>query len=751
MRPLQRILTFIALLVFLRSAAAQVESDPCEIRLDQPNDLSLQLSVKDGQTIFRVGEIITLLAEYSSSSGKKYTVNTRGYDRSGRLNGMEVFCIDPAAAKDPLSDYFNGVRGLIGGGLGGTQDLGEKTHVVTLELNEWKSLAPGSYRLYVVGYRASETTAGPRGALGRPVGAKSNEVEFQVVPADPAWQEEQLTTALRQLDSPNPRSEEAGQGARILRFLGSEDSTRELARRYYAGDLPFGWELKFGLFGSPYTETAIQGMRAGLKDPQHPVTQEFVQTLALLELQSDPQYRLPPYDEKNPDTWVKARDAYSAELERRESEYMSSTAASLPAKTTSARALTVSELLQSNVNLNEGAKEQLRQTLIASWKSLPAQKQNELIQYRWEQVGGLEFLPVLRAIVSGEPNPNRQIDKPDRASALRRLNALAPQEGRDLILREIADPKGDIGINVLGALPERELPQVEPALLAKLRVDTSKDITFQLLERYGSYKSLPQVKAIYEARRGEWACAPQTAMLRYFLRVQPDYGVAQVQNALTQRKSTGCYKYQLTGLEEYLHGPKLEQIALDALNDPSPEVAGDAASALGRYGSPKSETALWSRLEIFHQKWRDRGGELQVQPGSNTEILEEIRLEQVLVQAIENGQAWLATEQTIRRLKDFASPEMQPELDAVLLEIQRDEYALTLNWWPEGELQYSIGRYSGRGMPALKQKLGQFPPGTHFNSVTTIAEHDRHRLEFAEVEEAAAADGLILNLEKVPR
>jgi hypothetical protein len=136
---------------------------------------------------------------------------------------------------------------------------------------------------------------------------------------------------------------------------------------------------------------------------------------------------------------------------------------------------------------------------------------------------------------------------------------------------------------------------------------------------------------------------------------------------------------------------------------------------------------------------------------ANTEILEEIRLEQVLVQAIENGQAWLATEQTIRRLKDFASPEMQPELDAVLLEIQRDEYALTLNWWPEGELQYSIGRYSGRGMPALKQKLGQFPPGTHFNSVTTIAEHDRHRLEFAEVEEAAAADGLILNLEKVPR
>jgi hypothetical protein len=104
MRFLLRILVLATLFALSRSAAAHVETDPCEIHPDRPNDLSLQLSVKDRQSIFRVGEIITLLAEYSSSSGKKYSVSTRGYDRSGRLNGLEVLCIDPATAKDPLSD-----------------------------------------------------------------------------------------------------------------------------------------------------------------------------------------------------------------------------------------------------------------------------------------------------------------------------------------------------------------------------------------------------------------------------------------------------------------------------------------------------------------------------------------------------------------------------------------------------------------------------------------------------------------------
>jgi hypothetical protein len=134
---------------------------------------------------------------------------------------------------------------------------------------------------------------------------------------------------------------------------------------------------------------------------------------------------------------------------------------------------------------------QLRQLLLASWDPLPVRQRNELIQYRWEQIGGPELLPIPRTIIAGEPNRNHQIDKLDRASALRRIYELAPYQGRELILHEIANPKDDIGVNVLGLLPERELQQVEQPLIAKLKIGKGDEIDFQLLERYGSERALP--------------------------------------------------------------------------------------------------------------------------------------------------------------------------------------------------------------------------------------------------------------------
>ncbi|PYX79920.1 MAG: hypothetical protein DMG70_26040, partial [Acidobacteria bacterium] len=168
------------------------------------------------------------------------------------------------------------------------------------------------------------------------------------------------------------------------------------------------------------------------------------------------------------------------------------------------------------------------------------------------------------------------------------------------ILREIANPQGDIGIDVLGLLPDGELPQIERPLVTKLQKGTGSDVDFQLIERYASVRALPEIKAIYTSHRGEWACAPQIAMLRYSLPVAPDYGITEVSDALGRRRTTGCYKLQLTGLNEDIRRPKLERLAIDALDDPSSEVARDAAQALGKFGSLKAEAALWARLEKFH-------------------------------------------------------------------------------------------------------------------------------------------------------
>jgi len=751
----------------------QPAADPCSTPIQQPGDLTLQLSLDNGQSTFHEGEIIALTAEYTASAEKRYFANTANDDRSGRLNGMEVFCLDPSTGTDPLDDYFNGGMGFMGGGLFSEKDLGAEPYSVRLELNEWRTLPPGSYRLRIVSNRITapaENDANPIAAS--PIPVQSNEVEFEVVEADSAWQASQLANAVRTLDSTGPEStapgsatqdsaakasDEARHAARVLRFLQSDAAARELAQRFWSGnDQPFGWNLKFGLYGSPHRNTAIAAMKAALRDPEHPVTQEFIQTLAMLEIESDPAQKLPHYDpvrngpgnESGQQAWQKLVQAHAAAIDKLVAQYTAEAAANAEAKTGKARAVTVSEILQSDAPLNPAAKAQLRQMLVAAWDSLPAQRQNELIEYRWDEIGGPELLPILRRIVAGAPNPQRFINQANRSMALQRIYELDPGEGRSLILQEIAHPAGDIGINVLGLLPDHELPQIEPALLTGLKDRSgTRDVVYQLVDRYAGTRMKAGVQQVYEASRGDWACAPQSAMLRYFLRVDPDYGYAQVRDALGLRGQTGCYTMLLSDLGEILRRPRLQKLGLRALDDPSPAVVRNAAEALQKNGSPKAEAALFARLEKFHEQWKDHPDLLRYRPGMEPDELAVIGLEQTLVQAIDSAQEWIATEDTIHRLKDLASPQMQSELDNMLAEIQQQDLSLNINWWPANSLDFTVGWYSGKGMPALKEKLAQLPAGSHLSMVTTAAEHDRHAAEFAEVEGAASAAGLVLNIQ----
>jgi hypothetical protein len=78
----------LALLLWSMAVTGQNQPDPCATPPTQTGDVSLQLFLKDGQTVFRQGEIIVLTAEYSSSAGvvdwiKRVEINpeTRGQAR----------------------------------------------------------------------------------------------------------------------------------------------------------------------------------------------------------------------------------------------------------------------------------------------------------------------------------------------------------------------------------------------------------------------------------------------------------------------------------------------------------------------------------------------------------------------------------------------------------------------------------------------------------------------------------------------
>src|SRR6266550_1014147 len=733
----------------LPARMAYAKEESCPVITSGASDISLQLSLKDGRFLYHEGEIIPLELAFRSPAEKKYSLDTRNYDRSGRLNA-ETFCVEPDRGRDPVADYYDsGLFGFMGGGLGGEHMLDQAPYVVNLELNEWQSLAPGSYRLRVVSHRVRVAAAANEPGSGMtPVPVISNAVQFQVIAATPEWQAEQLATAVSLLDSPVSSDEQTAHAARVLRFLGSEAGTRELARRFWAqNDQPHGWDFMFGLIASPHRATAIEELKAAAADPQHAVTRELVQTLALLEIQSSPEYKLPPYDEKRKDAWLKQRDAKLGAYNKAVSEQMSRVAGTLDVKSGQARAVTVNTLLTEVSDLPVAARAQLQHLLVASWDSLPVRKRNELIQYRWDEIGGLELLPILRRVVNSPPSPGQNTEAIERGPALRHLYELDQSEGRDLILREILDTKGDIGISILGMLPDKELPQVEEPILAKFSIHNGTSVDYRLIERYATARPLPRLKTIYDEARGKWACEPQGALLRYFLRVDPDYGIEEISDALKQRQFTGCYKMVFTDSGDALRMPRVEQIAITALNDPSPEVAANAAGALGKYGSAKVEPVLWERLKKFHEKWGDKSDQLRYRPGISQELLAEGMLEYSLIHAIANGQAWLCGADKLRRLGEMVTSLRKSEVEGMISQWQSEQFSLNLNWWPDGELNYTVAYFSGRGMAELKEKLGLFPLGTRFVSIMTAAQRRRHQSEIAEIESEIAAGGLQLDIQ----
>jgi hypothetical protein len=322
----------LACCLLTQAAEGQDKTNACDhLPVSAAADVTLKLTLKGGQSVYHEGEIIPLDLAFAASSEKKYSLDTRTSDHSGRFF-FDSFCLAPDG-RDPLGDYFgSGIwLGFAAGGPGSTCTLGHVPCVVTVELNEWKSLAPGDYTLRVVSGRSHGSLA-----------VVSNAAAFKVVAATPEWQAEQLAYALSLLDAKHSKLtqkdfEQMQHAVRIVRFLGSPAATRELARRFWAygrqSGVPQGgapgphpeddvwrflldrnyWDFKFGLIGSPHREVAIKELAKAIDDPQHPATREMVETLALLQVQSNPEYpRLLPYDSGNRDGWEKHQRAKKA-------------------------------------------------------------------------------------------------------------------------------------------------------------------------------------------------------------------------------------------------------------------------------------------------------------------------------------------------------------------------------------------------------------------------------------------------------
>jgi len=733
MRPLT-LLLFVGIAIVRSYAQSAPPVDP---------KIVLQVSIATNQREFRIGETIPLQLSFSSTVKDHYQVNMAQYDRSGRMN-YEHFEASPAdGAVDPLPTYTGGM-----GGLTSFKYLTTEPWTIKLNLNEWvRFTQPGEYRIVVssgrVGVRDPSNTFGTS-----PTTARSNEVALKIVPANPEWQKEVLRDAVAALDAPAPAKQQQTeqytasrrQALETLRFLGSGDAARELAKRMRGEDSGgLDYICMLGLISSPERSVARSALEEALADPDHPIDGNFLYALRMIN--SDP-------NAPNAN-WREAQQKVAEEL-----------FAALPGKRGKALSISLSTAVNEAWNGNavpQQTQEKLVSQLISMFDQLPVNEQNSLLSYRWDKIKSPAMLPILKRYAQSfhdfpEMRDSRAYDSLQlSASALRHWYELDPAGARPAVITEITRPRPRFDARVLGLLPDETLPEVDFALAEHFAASNDLDGSSHLaslIARYATAAILPQITEKLDPKIGKWACAIQNPILAYLLRVNPAIARPRIEQAIAARgeQLTACNQGLFQGISEIRYDPVLEEIGIQSLDDPDPQVAMTAATMLGKFGSSAAESALWRRYASWSTQWTGRESQLDITFGEGlNDKAYQLGLGQNLMQALATGKSWLSDKAKLQRLSELSKVKrIQQQLDGYLKIWEEPDISISFEH-NSGPFPFHalVAQYEFQSLDALKEKLAQFPSGTKF-FLSTPAESTANDQTVAELRTFLSSHGMSL-------
>jgi hypothetical protein len=528
-------------MMFTLTAAAMVAQEPVHTE-KRPEAEGAELHLSSNASTYQQGELIQLKLSFTSKIPNRYELNLARYDRSGRM-GYEKFLVEPAdGSVDPLLGYFKSVRTFFSGGLTNFESLSEKPTVIPLDLNEWVRFdKPGKYLVTVLSSRAGDTNVGTY-KHGTRTEIRSNTIELEILAPDPAWQQAELQRILFELSKPPPAylaltAEARYSALRRLRYLGSAEATRELARHLRGDELGAEGNFMFGLVGSPNRSIGLEEMRMLLVDPDFPVGNNFLTAMSILPL--DPT--------ETSESLLKQRDA-NFKAER------SALIAALANKKGTALDESLKTVMQ-GIGSDEAfeLKNQFVARLIESFDQLTVKQQLDWLERDWPKVNDPRWLPVVRSIAAQYTDfapPHNRMDAYQSlkltGTALMRWYELDPSGARAAVIAEIVRAKPRYSANTLGLLPDETLPTEQRAIalhfVSAPDYETEGNLA-SLLARYADAAVLPTVlgKIQQKVALGHWECVPQSNSLKYVQKVDPEAAkplLAQFENSPCRKIST---------------------------------------------------------------------------------------------------------------------------------------------------------------------------------------------------------------------
>jgi hypothetical protein len=158
--------------------------------------------------------------------------------------------------------------------------------------------------------------------------------------------------------------------------------------------------------------------------------------------------------------------------------------------------------------------------------------------------------------------------------------------------------------------------------------------------------------------------------------------------------------------------PKVQALAIAALDDPDPDVSLSAIGALRQWGTADAEKTLWDRLKAFHKEWADRQDQLRPAADYRSPGSRAVSREVALVSAIGQGTNWLCSDDRMAELLDQVWTDGSRRLIAGWPKSAGGTGTILPQWNPADQPTFSVMQYSALTEDQLKAKVTQFPEGT---------------------------------------
>src|SRR6185369_12844682 len=424
-----------------------------------PPGLSVKLSFAEHKSVYRIGEPIRLVLEFTADR-EGYTAEILP-DR-GEAGG-DVIVVVPESGivhwRDEMTDNVTYMRDVVQ-----TASLDSSPKRVEIILNDSLRFdVPGTYTIRVNTRRVTPRLSLVRNP--RPLLLSTNPISFEIQAMSDADEAKEVKRLTELLDAKRDwQSEE--EISKQLSYLTGDVSTREKVRRFLAPEERSGnysGHIASGLFIARNRELVLKLIEASMRDPNVPVTWQILNVAIRLKTMLT-RGITPKAVEGVASVLLPGESPASREIRE---AYIVEIAGSLAKRTGKSQTTTATTIVMSlpkdSQPADAGFREALR-ILIQQFDTLHPHAQESLLRGHWEQLRDPALIPTLKKMLAaGGP---AQVS---RGEVLKRLMELAPDEKRALVIAEISDPRSLVDPAILSELNDEFLPEVDGPLLAQIR------------------------------------------------------------------------------------------------------------------------------------------------------------------------------------------------------------------------------------------------------------------------------------------